>query len=165
MTKFTEEQIQNYHNRMLDIIKNHGYAVQAVTAEDPKDRFFYTVGLSMMDPKWPEIIVTGNLDPRTASDIINTAVAKWREQKEATMGIIDLSATFHEDNRFTVIPADKNICDTLMLGIRSYKGDMDYTPVQLLWSTNVGILPTEPGYPHGAYEYIQPMFPVKVEDS
>lgn len=153
-----KELMYQYHQRMVAVIKKHGYAIQAVTDDDPKGRFFYTIGLSMKEPQWPEILVTGNLDPRTAADMINGTVAQWRKKEQATLGPVDLSTTFHDDNRFQVASANKVECDKLMLAIRTYSGGFDYTPVQLLWSTNKGILPTEPGYPKDSYEHIQPLY-------
>lgn len=154
--KLDFEKVEKYHQDMRNGIKEHGFMVQAVKAA-AEDRYAYTVGLSMTRG-WPEIFISGNFEYDQAQVMIEQTILRWRLAGKPIIGEVNLSHYFTDEFRFATVPMDKAKAMELMMAVNTYKGDMNFKAVQLLWSGKDGILPTEHGYKHDHRLMIQPLY-------
>lgn len=135
--------------RITEIVRRHGWAVQAVSGHGSEPSFAYTVGLFGLNH--PELIVFG-LEYSSAIGLLNYLGNKVRERGDITPGEVIAWEGTGTRVRVDVLP---NPAELLFAANRYYKrpDEASVPALQLTWDVN-GAFPGEPGYSEP--EWLQP---------
>jgi hypothetical protein len=137
----TNEQIKNYHDKVVDNIKKYGYHSTFVFA-DKTPSFCYSTGI-YKSFGLPEIFIS-SLPQNLSHGLIENYVNKFKNTDSVPLDtrIDDLT------DRFPIylieVQTDK-LTDFVLSSIRFYK-DEDYKYVQLIYPDTEGHFPNDKGY-------------------
>lgn len=137
----TDEEKRNYHEKVDDNIRKHGFHMTFVFADNTPS-FCYSTGI-YKSFGIPEIFIS-SLPQNLSYGLIENYVNKFKESKTVLINqkIEDLS------DRFSVylidVPID-NLKDYVLSTIRFY-GNKDYKYLQLVYPDTKGHFPNEIGY-------------------
>jgi Domain of unknown function (DUF4262) len=130
--------------RMQDIIRRFGHAVQFVGGDDNGFDWAYTIG--RLRKGRPELVITG-ADPELAAMVLNEVVAGWDRMWEAPDGVITLPGSHRHRCRLVEVP-DELWDSDLLLGAQRDAVERGLThrrtALQVLTPDRVGKFPTDP---------------------
>jgi hypothetical protein len=158
MSRLTEAQIQENIRRLRkqqeEHIKEYGFTVMNIFAgEDGSPAYAYTIGNFRLD--WPEILLIGNLGQRAPMMMIHAVIDAWRQAGRPSAGDIKVEGLNIPCVRMKVV-APHVAQQRYTKQVRHFKGDENYTVMQLLWPDDQGHFPDEPGYNP---KFVQPILP------
>lgn len=129
-------------------IKAKGYTGQHVFPNNPPEAlvgdetFFYTTGMFQFG--WPEIVVLGNLAAGQSDVLVKKVFDFWTMAGKPILGDVHIKGIRGDKIRLRAVTREAGHKYTK--AVRTFKGDMDFDVVQLLWPSNLGFLPDHPKY-------------------
>lgn len=160
MSRLSEAQIQENIRRIrlqqIEHIKTQGFTVIGVfpTEDRPITPFAYSIGLSIIRG-WPELLVMGNLSQQSTMMLMHEVVNYWKEKGSPVMGDIPVEGIPGDKVRVQLV-TDPKVKEEYTVQVKHFKGDENYTVLQLLWPDNAGVLPNEQFFDSNL---IQPLLP------
>ncbi|MGV8847815.1 DUF4262 domain-containing protein [Tessaracoccus sp.] len=142
-----------YDQKILDLIHEHGWAIQGVFPTKPGDGagFAYTVGLSGLPA--PELIIVG-LPPEVAQGILNDIAATVRDGKRWRAG--DRSKDFVVGGLELAFIDVDDTSEHLGVANRTYPQAAPVPALQVVWPDTHGRFPWEPSW--GMGPTVQPLY-------
>lgn len=131
-----EPWVEPYHRRVMQIIENHGHAVQFVGAGETESQFAYSVGLTLQ--RRPEIMIVGGFPPEMMQSLINSA-AKSNEafaDRFVSHTVIAKHRVVFREVTAAVVPEKARVAVNLFQRVRV---------LQMFLSDPKGLFPWQPG--------------------
>lgn len=77
--------MDRFYEQLRKRIEDNGHTFIYVGPSAKGPAFTYTIGLSETYG-WPELILTGNLRPDLAQQLLNGVIRKWKDDKSCSTG-------------------------------------------------------------------------------
>jgi hypothetical protein len=147
----TEQKDQAQIDLDLSIINNiakFGYAfvgVNDIDDVDPVPAYVYTVGLFRKG--MPELFISGNMEQKTAMEIINKVITMWEKDGKVRVGRINnFLKVVKKKMPIQLVHVDANLCKARMIEVSKLFPSQAYDVVQIFWPDEKGYLPYEDSY-------------------
>lgn len=137
----TEQQINEYHDKVRETIEKYGYHTTFVFASDSPS-FCYSTGI-YKNFGIPEAFIS-SLPQNLSHELIANYVDKYRDTNSVPIDerIDDLTDRFAV---FLIEVPKENLADYVLSSVRFYQKE-DYKYVQLIYPDTKGHFPNDPGY-------------------